>query len=307
MNRELSETKAMVSRLRGEVEEKERAMKEKDRAVVQLRRELIDVDSQLDSERRRHAAALRADRSKGELESDRHHDHDKGISSDKGISNKHKVVIPSVSHEYAPRPPPPRGDSDDASGALSETFTNRSPPPRSRPVGKTHPGASQLDADRRHLSPHAHSIGGSPPRKASPSKGTTNTASYAATTASFRSGRYVPSDDAAAATRGARDTESGQGAAPATTSGDTNSRNSSSRMRTVKASSSMTAASSSSVSYSRNADTSELFDREGAQYGRVEGAGGRRRVPEWRSVDPQTTSADISPVAPRRRASHTKK
>lgn len=46
----------MITQLKNEADSLSRTIKEKDRAIIQLRRELIDVDTQLDSERRKRAA-----------------------------------------------------------------------------------------------------------------------------------------------------------------------------------------------------------------------------------------------------------
>ena len=295
LNSELSECKSLVSRLRGEIDEKDRSIKEKDRAVVQLRRELIDVDSQLDSERRRHASILRA--------ADKSHQEDAtetaeaaGESRPDSSLRRHRM-IPSADSDKVPRPPPPSAGGEEK--PLSDTFADMSPPPKPRPSAsrqdpsgqtraapshRTYPlssteggaaTATGTSRDRRHLSPYAHPIGGASQTQTRASKSPSRTAPYAATTASFRSGR-----------------QSVESSGP----GDGNVSRASSRMRTVRASSSISAH-SGGASHSHNLEhsSSELFERHPARPG---------RVPEWRSMDEQGTGAtrDISPVFPRRGA-----
>jgi hypothetical protein len=310
-----------VSRLRGEMEEKDRLLKEKDRAVVQLRRELIDVDSQLDNERRRFAAIERAEKEKEKSVSTsnssgvKQQDHESlgFVSGMSRMSHAGSVTIPSAQREDIPRPPEPAHmgsasrvptahSSRGVNVSLSETFTNQSPPPRTRSArsAASSTGAGDVAGTTtvagRAYPTSSSGLGGSPApvRARSPAK--SNTASYAATTAAFRSGREgVLSEGSTESGGGSNGVSEGQHSAVGvgtTTSATTSiTTRASSRVRTVRSSA------STSSSHQREGRTS--LDLPATGYGRV--------VPEWRDIEPQGAGGssagrarDISPVLPRR-------
>mmetsp|Transcript_25316 Transcript_25316/g.37308 ORF Transcript_25316/g.37308 Transcript_25316/m.37308 type:complete len:934 (-) Transcript_25316:137-2938(-) len=130
LTKELNETKSLVSRLRNEIDENNRLIKEKDRAVVQLRRELIDVDTQLETERKKRAALRK------ELSSSR------PFSGEEGK----EVSIPSsVSLSHVP---------DDESGArrvIDKTVVSHTTPVKSRP-GDPETPPSIVEARKRSSS-----------------------------------------------------------------------------------------------------------------------------------------------------------
>jgi hypothetical protein len=166
--------KSSQTRLRAEREELARSLKEKERVVTQLRRELIEVDTQLDAEKRRRGKASRAE------------------SEDPAAP----AVAPVIKKTVAPPAPPPpqayvsttrdREGREDAnrtyqrSSTVPEASVSSSPPETERAerrmnARRLHSTGSPLPSDStstnptRAVSPFPHSLA---PRlsKTSPAK-----------------------------------------------------------------------------------------------------------------------------------------
>lgn len=273
LTRELSECKAQISRVCGELEDKDRLIKEKDRAIVQLRRELIDVDSQLDSERRRLASIQRADVTKPAP--------DKDALREEGMRQGYtgSVVIPSVQREGEMSRLP-----QTASHAPTTTETVGASQTRGHST-RSDQGSVDHATQRKFMSPQRPTSVGISTREKSPTKAP-HTAAYAATTVSYRSGRETVGNESTSQQGGSVSAAVVSGSAGVTSSRAT------SRVRTIR--------SSSTLSSSRNREINVDPLERGAP-GRV--------IPVWRDIEPQDDGVsrvgregarDISPVFPRR-------
>jgi hypothetical protein len=138
ITKELNESKSFISQLRTECDSLSRTMKEKDRAIIQLRRELIDVDTQLDSERRKRAA-MRAALEKNSLS---HKKEPKG--SPEKTPNSFRLSTRS--------PPPSPSPYKESRGGAGTTRDN--PPPAQTPEAQSTPAGSSRVLSEDYYSTH---------------------------------------------------------------------------------------------------------------------------------------------------------
>jgi hypothetical protein len=145
ITKELNESKSFISQLRTECDSLSRTMKEKDRAIIQLRRELIDVDTQLDSERRKRAA-MRAALEKNSLS---HKKEPKG--SPEKTPNSFRLSTRS--------PPPSPSPYKESRGGAGTTRDN--PPPAQTPEAQSTPAGSSRVLSEDYYSTHMKTDQGS--------------------------------------------------------------------------------------------------------------------------------------------------